>query len=317
MSEGTNIAALAQQMATLTSRRDEYELALSMLALYNNFLSTAAASLFSVKHDGTHWLMKESANLQGATSAAEWVPLPTPLELFCNHTDHKSLTLEDGIWLPIYRRKRLINMVYLDATAPEPHEWLLIEGLLKIQENFIRLLDDAERDTLTGLRNRRTFDEKLFTIIEQRQNPVALALIDIDHFKHINDHWGHIIGDETLLRLSQQMEQFFQGLGTCYRYGGEEFAIILRANQPDCLEILDKFRQQIAVASFPPPKQVTVSIGFTMVIDQMLPINIIEQADRALYHAKDSGRNTVTDFGMLANMDTGILTPSSGDIELF
>ena len=140
MSEGTNIAALAQQMATLTSRRDAHELALSMLALYNNFLNTRSATLYSIKHDGKIWLMKELASLhQDTPSLSDWRIIPEQLEHFSNHTDHRPIFKEGGLWLPIYRRKQLLNIIHLDANEPEPHEWLLIEGLLKIQENFTAL----------------------------------------------------------------------------------------------------------------------------------------------------------------------------------
>jgi len=144
--------------------------------------------------------------------------------------------------------------------------------------------------------------------------------LDIDHFKRINDTFGHLYGDEVLLLMANLMRQSFRRSDLLFRYGGEEFVVVLKTHLPnDSWNVLDRFRQTVALYQFPQVGQVTVSIGFTQIRDSEMPATIIERADRALYYAKDHGRNQMHNYEQLigsGSLDTP-QSQSEGAIELF
>ena len=173
------------------------------------------------------------------------------------------------------------------------------EGFLGLYRNYLNLLDYSERDTLTGLRNRKTFDENIGKILGniarlgsdgsgQRRRPRDgyqhwLAVVDVDHFKRINDQFGHLYGDEVLLLLARIMRQSFRQQDKLFRFGGEEFVIVLRAaSEKEVRSALERFRRAIEAYDFPQIGQVTASIGFTMIkADDTIP-EIVGRADEAL-----------------------------------
>lgn len=161
------------------------------------------------------------------------------------------------------------------------------------------LLSLATHDALTGVYNRRRFDEKLteYTLLSRRTGrPFALLLIDADHFKRINDTHGHAVGDEVLKQLAQLIQTSLRTTDFVARYGGEEFAVLLpEIAQPDTPEtVAEKIRAAIAAAQFPMVEQVTVSIGVALAdpADNSHSA-LIKRADQQLYQAKAAGRNRV------------------------
>lgn len=189
-----------------------------------------------------------------------------------------------------------------------------IFSFLRFYANYLALLDYSELDTLTGLHNRKTFDDSLERLLgneerrprsgDQRQYlpsaPSWLAILDIDRFKEVNDTWGHLFGDETLLRFSRILKQSFRREDHLFRFGGEEFIVILRADSAEqALQALERFRQRLATTEFPQVGQVTCSVGFTQ-LDASLPAaDILGRADEALYCAKNSGRNRIYHYETL------------------
>ena len=167
----------------------------------------------------------------------------------------------------------------------------------------LQMLQGTYRDALTGLYNRRAFNEKLAQLLERNPNhqrrainfsPTVFVMLDIDHFKAINDEMGHLFGDEVLLLLAELMIDSFRDNDLLFRYGGEEFALVLMDVTPEqAQQTLDRFREKIESHDFPAIKRVTVSIGFTG-FDRNLSLEaMIGQADKALYYAKTTGRNAV------------------------
>jgi len=160
----------------------------------------------------------------------------------------------------------------------------------------------ATTDAMTGLYNHRYFQEQLSTQIEysQRYNePFALILIDIDHFKKFNDTYGHQAGDAVLRAVAKKLKASVRGQDIAARYGGEEMAIILhRTNAEDALEVAHKLVTAIAEAPYPIAdgisKHVTISAGVAS-YPQHAQSNsaLIEAADQGLYAAKAGGRNQV------------------------
>ena len=160
---------------------------------------------------------------------------------------------------------------------------------------------DAETDALTGLSNRRAFDDRLRRLVREagaEGSPVALILIDIDHFKLVNDRFGHPVGDALLRRTSSTLTASLGDRGRVARFGGEEFAIALcKVNRAEAVELADSLRKAVAAQSFALRTSgtklgdVTVSVGLAMLRSGEDEASLVERADAALYRAKQEGRN--------------------------
>ncbi len=162
------------------------------------------------------------------------------------------------------------------------------------------LADSARTDALTGLRNRRSFEETLDVELERAARTgesVALILGDLDHFKSINDDFGHPAGDEVLRRASKALEETIRRVDSAYRIGGEEFAIIAPGIDTASAHLLaERVRKAIATALVSGPRPVTASLGVALYPEHGAdPASVIAQADAATYQAKARGRDrTVT-----------------------
>jgi len=193
-----------------------------------------------------------------------------------------------------------------------------VEALARIFGNQIRLLDYSELDSLTRLLNRKTFEETFDRLLssslgkpsddatrerracDEEDCPAWLCVIDIDHFKRINDSFGHLFGDEVLLRMGELMRKTFRGGDRLFRFGGEEFVVILNAPDENLAATgFDRFRSSVESHEFPQVGQVTCSIGFTAVSTQDVPTDVVGRADEALYYAKENGRNRVCSYERL------------------
>lgn len=157
----------------------------------------------------------------------------------------------------------------------------------------------ATTDSLSGLMNRRAFEEVLERELrrsERSHEPVALLMIDLDHFKTINDEHGHAMGDEVIRRVSQLLYVNTRAMDAVARYGGEEFAMILKGMRLEQAEsIAERLRTQIeAMAGLPEPVRVTASIGIAMKSAGDTVASILKRSDEALYLSKRSGRNQVS-----------------------
>lgn len=157
----------------------------------------------------------------------------------------------------------------------------------------------ADTDGLTGLANRRVFQSALtreLALAQRRGEPCTLILIDVDHFKVVNDTHGHQAGDEVLRRVGVALAQTARGTDVAARYGGEEFAVILPACVPgEAVAVAERFRAAVAAGTGAVP--VTVSAGVaTYPSDGADEASLIASADQALYRAKRTGRDRVVRF---------------------
>jgi diguanylate cyclase (GGDEF)-like protein len=212
------------------------------------------------------------------------------------------------------------RVIIIDGDISDQDQEIL-EGVFGIYANLVSLLDSKERDKLTNLPNRQTFDSTLNDIlvfysgkqIDAESKSSWLALLDIDKFKTINDQYGHLYGDEVLVHFSNLMKKSFRYSDFLFRYGGEEFVVILNnADEQGAEKALEKFRASVEDYEFPFGK-VTVSIGYTP-IDPKFDISVIvENADKAVYQAKSNGRNQV----IHSNAVISEKTQAHDDIELF
>ncbi|MBC7938394.1 MAG: GGDEF domain-containing protein, partial [Chitinophagaceae bacterium] len=156
----------------------------------------------------------------------------------------------------------------------------------------------AERDPLTGLGNRRQFERRcaeLLPALEREKRPLALALIDVDHFKGINDHHGHAGGDQVLVALAQLLLDNTRARDVLARHGGEEFVVVLPGmTLASAAEVCERLRECVArhpgFGVGPTRFRVTVSVGLAGAPPYDV-VTLLDRADKALYRAKREGRN--------------------------
>lgn len=171
----------------------------------------------------------------------------------------------------------------------------LQQVLAELERSHAELAEKASRDHMTGLLNRENF----FSMFEHRRRVCdqgALLIIDIDHFKRINDNWGHPVGDEALVTVSKAIVQTIRDGDVAGRIGGEEFAIFLPGASATRAELLaERIRSTVAGIEFCPTEFVrmplSVSVGGAMCRSDADLSDVIRAADRRLYEAKRAGRN--------------------------
>lgn len=173
-------------------------------------------------------------------------------------------------------------------------------------ESWTRLKQLAERDALTGLANRGVFEARWHELVQDRSGDAsdsALVLIDLDHFKPINDRHGHAAGDECLRQVAMRLRRAFADSILVARIGGDEFAILLRAplDRARMVAALEHVLRRLCrpVAWTDTPIAISASIGVTFLrgARRRKPRDLFAEADTALYAAKAAGRNTVRAFG--------------------
>ena len=167
-----------------------------------------------------------------------------------------------------------------------------------------QLLAQSRIDTKTGLLNASTWEQEAATEIARAVRtgiPLALALVDIDHFKLVNDTYGHLVGDKTLRAVTDALQSQLRAYDVAGRFGGEEFVILLpHAREVDALAVAERLRVHIADLSIPirdndesgPCVKVTISVGVAALDSGSGALtDMLAAADAALYHAKETGRN--------------------------
>jgi diguanylate cyclase (GGDEF)-like protein len=222
--------------------------------------------------------------------------------------------------VPLLVRNRVIGTMQLfsrESAAFAPDDAQLLWMLALVAENLLTreytnegLIRYAFTDYLTGLKTRGYFEQQLeleFKRSERKKEHIALLMIDIDHFKQLNDTYGHHVGDQVLRDVSAILIKDMREVDTVARYGGEEFVIILpETNGPGALLVAERLRKGVEQAKFfaGSPDQVerlSISIGIAIYdTDAQFKRDLIEFADAALYAAKSSGRNQVRLYSELA-----------------
>jgi diguanylate cyclase (GGDEF)-like protein len=213
--------------------------------------------------------------------------------------------------IPIAKDGRTLGAIVLEAveagalnaedTRPLTVLGAVVAGSLELAWEFAEVDRRARTDPLTGLWNRLHFGEQLTRTLaeaDRYNHPVSLVLVDIDHFKKVNDTWGHEAGDTVLKHVSRVLQDGVRGVDFCVRYGGEEIALLLsQTDSAHAVEVAERLRARLAAAPIrhgPAEISVTASFGVATypetvkVRDQLFP-----SADKALYIAKHAGRNCV------------------------
>jgi diguanylate cyclase (GGDEF)-like protein len=211
-----------------------------------------------------------------------------------------------------YSYEEAINMGASDfVIKPVRLEELLLrlKRVLKEREltqERVRMMEKLQKlaitDGLTKLHNSRSFYSQLEVEVDRfnrYKHPLSLLLLDIDHFKHYNDNFGHLEGDKVLVKISQMIRSCLRKLDTAYRYGGEEFTVILpETSCEEAVLVAERIRKTVKNLNFEPENgkklSITISIGVTQYEAEEQLSTFIQRADRAMYLSKQHGRNRVT-----------------------
>ena len=337
---------LLDHVRTITLHRDTALLDRSVITSLLQLLKLADASLYEIcKLEGELFVTKTAWSENGKVFGQEHLPPDNqnlPLEGFpairAAVEGEQETSIENGLHrhcIPVCAEEGPIACFDLRHTEGlDAHQIDLAAGIIGLYRNYRALLEDSQQDTLTGLNNRKTFDRSLAgllaadapqcgdgiagenpeqdgeTSVERRQANITehwLAVIDIDHFKRVNDRFGHLYGDEVLILVANRMRRCFRQSDKLFRFGGEEFVVLLRhVSAADALSTLERFRAEIAREPFPQVGTVTVSIGLAEARPGDTPAAVLGNADEALYFAKGNGRNQVHRYETL--IEQGLLT---------
>ena len=217
--------------------------------------------------------------------------------------------------VPLKLEERVIGAIVVASKQPgaltrdETRNVTLLGALAGTALEIVWEMEEVNRrartDALTGLANRRAFDEQLSYQLLQADrfgHPVSLIVVDVDHFKHVNDSWGHETGDVVLKAIAGKLTAGVRAVDQCARYGGEEFAIVLPQTALEgAVELADRLRKAVEAEPVVTAAQqisVTISCGVACYPDGGLTKEgLFAAADRALYDAKSSGRNCVKTAG--------------------
>ena len=345
------MSQLVDNLANLASLRDRDALDVALVSAVHDVLQPETSAIYrAVGHEGDErWLCSAQMNRQQAvpTSDAAWIDLATlprladvPLRQHVAMTGKmaRAGTLPDVTAFSVHGSPGATGVLELSSPAPLPDESIrIIEGVLRLYANFHCLLDYGERDALTELLNRKTFDGAFLKgTLEQGQRigqdeveserrdqgprgSYWLAMIDIDHFKRVNDTFGHLIGDEVLLLLARLMRSTFRFHDQLYRFGGEEFVVLMRCNgEEEAACALERMRLNTEQFLFPQVGKITISTGFSEIKTGDTPSGAFERADKAVYYAKAHGRNQVSSYaGLVAGGELVEQTAIEGEMELF
>ncbi|WP_067214447.1 GGDEF domain-containing protein [Marinomonas gallaica] len=228
----------------------------------------------------------------------------------------------------VLQQSRQLNQ-YLIITLdnkPSRSESYIIKGMLSIYSNFSSLLADAQTDELTGLMNRKTFEESIIKLYQGSafseltdSHTNWIAIIDLDHFKAINDKAGHLYGDEVLIHVSRVLRQIFRQDDMLFRFGGEEFVVLMRnLTRQQCADLVDQFRTSVQEIVMHDLEPITISAGICEFLNDTFHITLMDHADQALYYSKQNGRNRITFYDEI--VEAGLAKQNNvthGDIDFF
>jgi diguanylate cyclase (GGDEF)-like protein len=342
------MSQLADHLAQLTGFRDRDAMDTTLVSAIRDLLRPRQVAVYRVvgEENDRHWLTRARLAIGDVAAHADplWVDLNSlprleevPHRLAALQRDEPVVTR--GAWVlsafPLTTDRDVVGVLEIETVVTiDPERMRLVSGILRIYGNFQALLDYSERDTLTGLLNRKTFDEAFYKTFsanlatasqspdERRTESDALrhyiGVIDIDHFKLVNDNHGHLIGDEVLLLLSRLMRSSFRYYDKLYRFGGEEFVVLMRCKSIEDAGIaFERLRANVQAHQFPQVGSITVSVGYTEVQPGDTPSGAFDRADKAVYWAKGHGRNRVCSHADLLVSGEAKDQSKSGDVELF
>lgn len=356
---------ILQNLVEMTGHRDHVRLEVSVLSTLqklSGIVEVRALELFT--HGGVHhvrprtWVDNGKLVSTDSEAAADarrerLDAYPALHECVLGQGESALAQTGDGrhvLWLPVWMHDKVTTCLEITQSRPfSSHKLDVLKGIFQVYQNYQRLLDYSERDALTGLFNRKTFDEQFsrhaqglaavlsssgagassnvvsFTDTFAQNGDAAsaepiqqwLAVVDIDHFKQVNDRFGHLYGDEVLILIANILRNSFRSHDRIFRFGGEEFVVLLRSTTLSTAhKVFNRFRMAVQEYPFPQVGQVTVSLGFVSTA-RGSPVEILGHADQALYYAKEHGRNQVCFYDDLVAAGHLSAKVANDDVELF
>lgn len=333
---------LIDSVATLIDVRDRDDLEITLASVMFELVAASELILWRVRHTAAGPEFTERLYLSSLRSQRTVAPMGQPLDEMSAELRAAYETRQyfyrgygkEGCSrhvFPVLDGPRIVCLIEIERS---PHlskdQERLVLGLMRIYRSHLGILENNDTDELTGLSNRRPFDESFRRLANGAAGQPAragaaasaqaeLAVVDIDFFKRINDSFGHPYGDEVLVLLARLMRSSFRDIDRIFRFGGEEFVVILpgmRRDEAD--EALERFRVAVETFAFPQVGHVTVSIGVTSIRSGETGSDAFGRADEALYYAKRLGRNQLRRHETL--VAEGSVAPKdrvSQDIEMF
>ena len=207
------------------------------------------------------------------------------------------------------KEKKLGFLVYKGVPERDKDKFTILAHQFALAYRRIKLYKEIETlaitDALTGIYTRRYFLERFEEEIKRAQahkGKMAFLMLDVDHFKMINDQYGHLAGDEVLKQVGQIIKESIREIDIAGRYGGEEFCVVLPdTDGPAALMVADRIRKAVekkVIKAYDATLRITISIGVAAFpADGKLPDELMDKADWSLYRAKSQGRNCVVAFG--------------------
>ena len=340
----TNAPRLLDKLVSLTGIQDIELMEFSLLKTLAEFIQPLELSILKLDRRGKpcyqlHLRKEQYEILSENFSLSD--EIFTALDIVQGTKQSFRSKLESGnmlvAWHVMQNKAQNVFLVAITSRELTKFNAHMIRGLLQIYRNFYDVLIEAQRDQLTGLANRKTFDEviqKIYnepppytdpvpvdrrSLLEKGSVSYWLGMVDVDNFKRINDTWGHLYGDEVLLLLAQLMQHHFRESDMLFRFGGEEFVVIVRTgNEEQAHRAFERFRAAVENHPFPQVGMVTVSIGVVKMDPTIFTATLLDRADQSLYHAKKKGRNRVEFFNEL--LEEGLVSVAeivAGEIEFF
>jgi diguanylate cyclase (GGDEF)-like protein len=311
---------ILQMMHRVQACQNQTELSDVVCRFLPQILPTVPGHLFVLAEPGavlvsnTSWLSPTSSQTPfgidtcwGLRRGRPHVSEPEGEDVVCHHLH---LEEQGGLCIPLTALGDIVGLLYLelregirdDLEAERLYLELIAENIGLAVANLQlrqRLTDMAKRDALTGLLNRRSLDEALNQLIDAPSTAITTCLmIDIDHFKRFNDKFGHDAGDAVMRHVARILTELVDGKGQVFRFGGEEFTILLHALSPsEAYALAEKLRAAIEQSPLSHRGQlldpITISIGSASAPDEGPVTSMIDRADAALLLAKQSGRNKI------------------------
>jgi diguanylate cyclase (GGDEF)-like protein len=345
------MSTLLEHLVDMTGHRDHAMLDMAAISAVQDLADAEQARIHSVSTVSGHAVLRARASIVKGSGAR----LDAPPDTVCSTSAAACSALANSIarhqptaharsmdgayilWCLVWNDDDVMACVEIHSRCMLSSTIMqTIDGILGVYRNFRNLLDYSERDSLTGLLNRKTFDDRLARMLHsspghepcppglpERRQPHEpeqqwLAVVDVDHFKAVNDRFGHLYGDEVLILIANLLQSSFRAQDRVFRFGGEEFVVLLRSTTlENAQKIIERFRTNVEQHPFPQVGQVTVSVGFVSINAFESPVVTLGRADQALYYAKSNGRNRACHYAELVS--SGVLhTATSNDtVEFF
>ncbi|MBL4583911.1 MAG: GGDEF domain-containing protein [Pseudomonadales bacterium] len=341
MQEFTDSTDLLGHIAGLTSLRDVDLLELSLLKSVYTIVNPIEVSLVTIDNQNSIHKKVDYASGRHGTVCKK-VTAEEDFLGACEQLDNSTLeyctvsAATDLLSVFMLSHNRLVShyVTIRSVVGASKNQSQQILGMLQIYRNFKQLLQESKTDELTGLSNRKTFDSTLRKIHESimpayeecsddkrlidQVEHYWLAMIDIDKFKIINDTLGHLIGDEVLVRVSQSLQASIRSEDMLFRYGGDEFALIVRSPDMKTTQmVLERIRLSVEAIKIPSAGDLSISLGCVKSSVDVFHLTLIEHADKALYNSKNTGRNRTSFYEDIKIIEPINSAAQSSMVDLF